>query len=342
MKKPNQIRRTGILLTTVAGLMGLLPSATAIPLVWLDGPQAGQTFAGGGIVVKAFNFDTGTLYNTQPNGTTIGYTGNPGPGVAGGEAALNNPAVVSRPVLNGNPAATEDGWGIVKITQIQAIASNGTLQDIYNSAVSGFELTAMFWGIKDFHLTQVDAGSGIPGGGQIIDGTGMRVDIWSDPTPDFNQTGGPAARSGISSYPTVTGGDGTLELSLLSTPGFINANGTRGGSATEFEANTAATGYAALNVIGGASAAQFDTNGIGFQGSSGAAFLPGVAGQTSTDVWFAFTSTQGTNGWDINSNDPMLAVVRNNVPEGGSTLLLLGAGLTALAAFHHRRRKQTV
>jgi len=340
MKKLNQMRRTGILLTTVASLIALSPSAMAIPLNWLDGPQAGQAFAGGGIVVKAFNYDTGTLYNQQPNGTTIGYTGNPGAGVAGGEAALNNPAVVQRPVLNGNPAATEDGWGIVKITQIQSLGSDGVLHDIYNAAVSGFELTAMFWGIRDFHLTQVDAGSGLPGGGQIIDGVGMRVDIYSDATPDFNQTGGPAARGGVSSYPTVT--DGNLELSLLSTPGFINANGTRGGAATEFEANTAATGYAALNVIGGASASQFNTNGIGFQGSSGGAFLPGVAGQTATDVWFAFTSTQGTNGWDINSNDPMLAVVTNNVPEGGSTLLWLGAGMTILAAVYHRRRKQTV
>ncbi len=329
--------RTGLAFTALAALLALTHQATAIPLVWVDGPQAGQAFSGGGIQIKAVNYDTGTLYNPLTVGTSLGYSGSPGAGVAGGQTTLNAPAVIQRPILGGNGA--EDSWGILRITNIQATASDGVLRDVYNSAVAGFELTAMFWGVQDFYVNQVSAGSNLPGGGQIIDGTGLRVDIWSDASKNFNQTPGPTGvggRTSASTYNTVT--DGTLELSLLSTPGFINANGTFGGSATEFEANTANTGYAALNVTGGASATQFNTNAIGFGGSSGAGFLPGVAGQTSMDIWFSFTSTQGVNGWDITSNDPMLANIATGVPDTGSTLLMFALGLGLMAEAYRRNR----
>jgi hypothetical protein len=337
MKKQYWFRQAVGALLVLPALTIVTPSASAIPLTWLGGPEAGQAFAGGGIVVKAFNYDTGTLYNGIPVGTSIGYSGSPGAGVAGGEATLNLPANVFRPALNAMPA-TEDSWGVVKITQIQAFASDGTLQSIYNLDNSTFELTAMFWGIRDFHLTQVSPGSGSAFAGQVIDGVGMRVDIYSDPSKNFNQTAGPGGRGGVSTYNTAT--DGTLELSLLSTPGFINANGTFGGTATEFQSNTADVGNAALNVIGGASAAQFDTNGIGFGGTSGAGLVPGMAGQTTTDIWFAFTSSPGTNGWDVNSNDPMLAnISTGQVPDSGSTLVMLGMGLVGLGLGYRLRRK---
>jgi hypothetical protein len=335
MKSPYKIKRAGSALAVLVGLFGLCSSSSALPLTWLDGPQAGQAFTSGGIVVKAINYDTGSLYNTLPTGTTMGYSGSPGAGVAGGETTLN--ALPQRAALNGQPG--EDSWGIIKITDILATASDGQLHSVYNSIASSFELTAMFWGVHDFFLDQVSAGSGLPGGGQVIDGTGLRVDIYSG-VKNFTQTGGPGARSSVSSYPTAT--DGTLELSLLSTPGFINANGTFGGSATEFESNTANVGYAALNVIGGASSGQFNTNAIGFGGSSGAQFTPGVAGQTSTDVWFSFTATQGVNGWDITSNDPMLANVTtpSNVADSGSSLAMLGMGIAFLAEAYRRRSRK--
>jgi hypothetical protein len=315
--------------------VGTSPLANAIPLTYIDGPMAGQAFTGGAISIKATNYDTGTLYNQQAVGTMTGYSGAPGAGVAGGAAALNAPAIVNRPALNAEPG--EDSWGIIKITDIFATTDQGTFS-LFNHLSSDFELTALFWGVSDFYMEQVSAGSGLPGAGQIIDGTGLRVDIYSDVSKNFTHTAGPGGRDGVDGYDTAT--DGMLELSLLSTPGFINADGTFGGSATEFEANTASVGYAALNVIGGnaETVSQFDTNGIGFKGSNGASFIPGVAGQTSTDIWFSFTSTQGVSGWDITSNDPMLANIRG-VPEGGSTLLLLGASLAGLGAVY-RRRKQ--
>jgi hypothetical protein len=271
----------------------------------------------------------------MPVGTTAGYSGSPGAGVAGGEASLNALAG-QRPPISGVP--NEDSWGIIKITDIQSIGSDGVLHSVYNHLVSPYELTAMFWGVHDFYLNQVSAGSGLPGGGQIIDGTGLRVDIYSDLTKDFDQTGGPGARGSVSTYPTVT--DGTLELSLLSTPGFINANGTFGGSATEFESNTSNVGYAALNVIGGSASTrpQFDTNGIGFSGTSGTGFTPGLV-TSAADIWFSFTSTPGTNGWDINSNDPMLANI-SAIPDGGSSVLMMIAGLACLGAAHLRRKQK--
>lgn len=330
MKLLNQTFKTGLASVAMAAAIGLSPSAMALNLTFLAGPQTGQAFTSGGIVVKAINYDTGSLYNNIAVGTSAGYSGSPGAGVATGEATLN--ALPQRPALNGQPG--EDSWGILKITDILAKDSNGNLQPVYNYLSSAVELTAMFTGVHDFYLNQVSLGSGLPGGGQIIDGTGLLVNIYSDPSKDFTPTAGPAGRTGPTSYPTAT--NGTLELSLLSTPGFINANGTFGGAATEFESNTANVGYAALNVIGGASAGQFNTNGIGFGGSSGGSFIPGVAGQASTDVWFSFTSTQGTNGWDITSNDPMLANV-TTTPDGGSTLVMLGFGIMLMVAGTFRR-----
>lgn len=339
MKKLNKFRQAGGALLAVAALVGLMPSASAaLNFVWVDGPQIGQAFTGGGIQVKAINYDTGTLYAPLALNSAIGF-GQGGTGtqtVAGGIATLD--AAQTRGSL-GAVAGQNDSWGILKITSIQATASDGVLHDIYNSAVAPYELTAMFWGVNDFYLKQVSAGSGLAGSGQIIDGTGLRVDIYSDPLKDFNQTPGPLGAHTVNTYPTAT--NGVLELSLLSTPGFINAAGTLGGVATEFESNTANVGYAALNVIGGASAAQFNTNAIGFGGSSGAAFSPGLGNQTSTDVWFSFTSTQGSNGWDITSNDPMLANINPGVPDGGSSLLMLSMGLVCLGLSYRMRSRKS-
>lgn len=337
MKTIKKTRFAAFALSAIFGSVGLLSTAHAIPFTWIDGPLAGQTFAGGAIEIKAFNYDTGTLYNALPQGTSVGYSGDPGPGVAGGEAALNG--IVARQALGAQNG--EDSWGIIKITDVFAKGPDGVTNfSIYNHLVNSFELTALFWGVNDFYVEQVSAGNSVPGSGQVIDGTGLRVDIYMDSTKDFSQTAGPLGGHPGNTYATVT--DGSLELSLLSTPGFINPNGTFGGVATEFESNTANVGYAALNVIGGSAetVAQFDTNGIGFKGSSGASFIPGLAGQTSTDVWFAFTATQGDSGWDVKSNDPMLAnISTTSVPDSGATLLMLGCALPLIgfAARRHSR-----
>lgn len=340
MKSLNTVKLWGALLA-LSSFVTFVPSASAIPFVWVDGPEMGQTFTGGGIQVKAINYDTGALYNpTTPLAvnSAIGFgQGGASADVASGITALN--AAQTRAAL-GAAAGQNDSWGILRITNIQARASDGVLRDVYNSAVSPFELTAMFWGVNDFYLKQISAGTpGFAGSGQIIDGAGLRVDVYSDFSKDFNQTAGPLGAHTVNTYPTAT--NGVLELSLLSTPGFINANGTLGGVATEFESNTLNTGYAALNVLGGASAAQFDTNSIGFSGSSGAAFVPGLGAQASTDIWFSFTSTQGTDGWDITSNDPMLANIRGTtVPDAGYTLLMLGAGLSVLGLAYRRTTRR--
>jgi hypothetical protein len=343
VKKSIHTLPTGVALAALIALAGLAPKANAIPLVWLNGPDAGSAFAGGGIQIKAVNYDTGTLYNPLPVGSSLGYGAGGGSGsVAAGEAALagNQSRGVLGPSGPGFGAASgEDSWGIIKITQIQAYASDGVLRDLFNDSVSPFELTAMFWGVRDFYMTQIAAGGAVPASGQIIDGTGLRVDIYQDASKNFNQTAGPGGRTAIDQYGTAT--DGELVLSLLSTAGFINPDGVRGGIATEFESNTASVGYAALNVIGGnaETVAQFDTNAIGFGGSSGGLFTPGLAGQAATDVWFSFTSTQGTNGWDITSNDPMLAVISGpSVPDSASTLGLIAGGLALLAAASRRRK----
>lgn len=347
MKKLSNIKKAGATVATLAAVIGLTSTASAIPLVFLEGPPGvvGQAFQGGGIIIKATNHDTGTLYNNLAVGQARGFgVGQAGKGatdanVGAGETTLNG--LPGRPAINA--LNSEDSWGIIKIDNILATASNGVQYSVYNSVASSFELTAVFWGVKDFYLEQVALGSGLPGGGQVIGGTGLRVDIWSDPKgpaggADFNQTAGPILRPSPSMYPTAS--DGTLELSLLSTPGFINANGTFGGVATEFQSNTASVGNAALNVIGGTpeTVAQFDTNAVGFSGSTGSQFQPGLVTAT-TDVFFSFTAEQGNSGWDIQSNDPIVANIRG-VPDAGSTLVLFAGGILGLLAVAQRRRRQ--
>jgi len=99
---------------TLAALVALSPSANAIPLTWLNGPQAGQAFAGGPIQIKAINYDTGSLYPAQPVGTVVSG--------AGTLDALQNRAPL------GFMPGLGDSWGILKITEIDAVASDGVLR----------------------------------------------------------------------------------------------------------------------------------------------------------------------------------------------------------------------
>lgn len=337
-------------MSALLGSAALVPSAMAIPLVWRDGPEAGQAFTGGAISVKAFNYDTGTLYNNLGAGNALGYgVGGSAANRNAGESDLNDPTKIFRSVLGPTDNATygsgssEDGWGILKIDNILAKASDGIDHSLFDN-LGSFELTAIFYGVRDFYISQVTDGSGSAFAGQIINGYNMHVDFYMAPrnvvANNFNQTGGPGVRIGDDGYPTVT--DGVKILSLLSTPGFINDDGTLGGRAAEFESNTASVGYAALDVIGGddpETVAQFDTNAVGFRGTTAASggLVNGKVKDT-TDVWFSFTSLPGTNGWDVNSNDPMVANIAGaSVPDTGSTLALMACALPLLAAVRRRR-----
>ena len=311
-------------LAALLATMGLSRSANAsLSLIWLDGPDAGssvESTGGGALSWRLTNYDTGTLYNFQPVGTKIGYgQGGASPNQAAGIAALDNPSVIFRPTLNA--MANEDGWGLVKVNQIDAVdPTDHQTHQVFNSLVSPYELTGIFHGEKDFYLNQVTSGTGGAFSGQIIDGSGLQFDIYSDPAKNFNYTAGPGGRGGLAAYATAT--DGTLQLSLQSTPGFINHPGNLGGTDTEFESNTGLVGYTALNIVGGSPTTvhDFDTNSVGFGGTYGSGFVPGDV-TPSADVWFQFTTSPGTSGWDVTSSDPGTFVV---VPEPASAAGLIG------------------
>src|SRR5215213_9514269 len=138
MKNLGKVRKLGGAVAALAAFLSLSQTANAISFTWLEGPQTGQAFTGGAIQIKAVNYDTGTLYNPLPIGTSAGYTGSPGAGVATGITTLNG--LAGRPALNA--VAGEDSWGILKITNVQAYDTTGVLRDVYNSAISSIELTA--------------------------------------------------------------------------------------------------------------------------------------------------------------------------------------------------------
>src|SRR5687768_17206211 len=141
MNTQDLMRQARVTVLSLAALTGLVSTANAVTFTWLEGPLQGQTFAGGAIEIKAFNHDTGTLYNQQSTGTVL--TG----------AALD--AQISRPALNGMGS---DSWGILKITEIYSKIGSQQYA-IYSHLSNSYELTGMFWGIQDTYLNQVSAGS---------------------------------------------------------------------------------------------------------------------------------------------------------------------------------------
>ena len=116
----------------------------------------------------------------------------------------------------GNADGQEDAFGIFKITSIITPA----VQPLWQDGQDGEELTGIFYGIDD------DLWEITPAGGVNIQSVGGFIDVYLDGAQNFDPTLGPAARAGVSDYPTVT--DGTLFLRLAFVPGIKFGNGFAG------------------------------------------------------------------------------------------------------------------
>lgn len=304
----------------VGVLLGLAGTAWAIPLVYEEGPLTGTPFVVGDITLKMTNYGASTLYPViGPPGTSIGYSGPPGAAVGVGVAAVDGigaPPPAGALSLGPYPGL-EDAWGIGKVTRIQDASGDA----VWTPAGKGAELTVYFWGLQDFYVEQIDSDN------QRYDGAGMHFDLYTEPLPSptvFVPSGGTAARTAANTYPTVT--DGTLVLSGVSVPGFINAPGIAGGLATEFEAQfntTTVTGDGGLYVslIGGQDRAQFDTDGF-----------VSPFGLGTADLRVQFDTAPATIAdWLMTADDP----VKGHVPEP-ATMTMLGLGALVLM---RRKRK---
>ena len=346
--------KAGAAALALIATIGIAPTAKAIVLAYESDPDgAGPLTIGspysGTVQIKFVAFDNGTNYPTPPPAAT-GYSGSPGAGVAGGITAVNG-IVGQTPAGNAfpgtiSPATNEDSWGVGRITNIQTPGG----VDVWTPLGKGTELTALFRGEQDF---RVEPDPNNPGFDTRVSGAGYRLDIWEDgtpggtvdPTTQFNPALGPAGRTSAANFTTAT--DGTLQLSLASTPGFIQTNTGAGGpapgfggAATEFSetfnfGSLSGLGTAFFNVIGGAQAGLFDTNSITSPAgtfNAGAGIIP----SPFADFRANFTVQPGQFGFLVTANDPLVGSAA--VPEP-STLL---AGFACLLPMLRRNRRKAI
>lgn len=313
--------RASVAVAALAASIALNTGANAIPLQFEAPP--GPAYNSGGVKMKIADLDMGTVYPNLGPGS-YGDLGN----VALGIAALNGLTLPANQAIGS--IGGEDSWGIASAAGIFANPGSAT-NPIWTSFVKGYELNAVFYGAQDFATT-------IAGTTQTTQSAGLHIDLYRNPIGTFDATKllGGAGHTGSGAYGLISaGGPATLELSFLSVAGGISAS-----PLSEFETSyspgAGGTGSAYLNVIGGLSAAQWNTNSI--------PLLFGAPGQFA-DISINFTTRgpaapgnaipPGTN-WLVSSEDPLLGAV---IPEPTTVLAGLGCLLPMLLG---RRRKQTL
>lgn len=244
------------------------------------------------------------------------------------------------------PGSNETTWSVGNVTSITDGFNN-----LWVSGQDGDRLTMMVYGIADFSVVPDGSGgfniynNGATGG--AADGK-IHVDVWLDngPTTVADVSGGPGARSGFGSYPTLT--DGSLFLAMELIPGIVvddpNTALDEGANTTMFQSASAATSPASgdgifyANVVGGSAMSQFNTNGfttllgteadmIGQFDFKPALTAPGCAGGAVTPAC-----------WENVLNDPVLGIARVPVP---APILLLGAGALIGGLMASRRRNDS-
>lgn len=335
--------RKSIITTVALAGLGLMPSlAMASPAS--DAILAKLATGVGFIEIKYANFDMGTVYDAGlANGTYGTSSTSAAPAVAAGETALN--ALAQSPALN-TYIAGEDSWGIARITSIEDSLANNLFVSGESHGGVGYEMTAMFHGIKDYHLDKSTDQ-------QITNGTGMVLEIYLAPvtTDPFDPTtaGGGAGRTSVDDYTTVT--DGELVLRMVSIGGHINIESADGGADAEFlsifrPSENKGEGAAYLASVGGLWGDVFDSD--VFDGTAGVlGFDPAYAANITAGLDYdpadgyltfeTFPNVTDTD-WLVRSNDPLRLKYTAPIPEP----LTAATGMMALGALSliaTRRRK---
>jgi hypothetical protein len=215
-----------------------------------------------------------------------------------------------------NPAADayEDSWGVGNVGDV----TNATTGDYYWQSSSSERMNFMFYGIVDDYITY-DSGTGR----YTASALGGYVDLYTRPGSVVNNSGGPAARIDLDSYPTVDQLPAAdLFLRIQFAPGVAFGDTTHTFQSTFSTGTVNASGLAYGDVIGGYGASLFDTNGT----------MDPNGGLHDFQLDITITAQTVENGW-LRAQGQMAGEVPVPAPA-----LLIGGGLFALAGLRRRRQ----
>jgi hypothetical protein len=290
----------------------------------------------GPVFFKIANFDMGTTYPILPVGSTWGGTGANAADVPTLDGIAGKTQATGTRALGAFGDTLDDTWGIARVSEID----DNLGLPLWTPALTGTELTILFYGEQDIYLEQTDATD------QVIAGVGLHFDMYEEAIPSatsFDPSAGSAGRDGPGTgYTTVT--EGTLVLAGSSVAGHIRTPGDKGGTNTEFEVDVNASALLFGGVTGtiGSGVSFFEITG----GTQSGMFLPGaftplapnigLPGVKNAGVRLDFTTIIPPNvsDWLVRSNDPAQLEA---IPEP-VTMLGLVMGLGGLGAYLRRRR----
>ena len=225
----------------------------------------------------------------------------------------------------GNADGVEDSFGIFKVSSIK----NAIAQTLWFDGKDGEELTGMYYNIDDDFWTV----TGSPITSTNIQSVNGIIDVYLDASPDFNPSGGPGARSGATTYPTVT--DGSLFLRLAMVPGIKYGNADTTDDHISYDVDidfktSTFTGDGAfyLDVIGGSYASYFDSDAYCLTDDSGNSVCRDFFGQFDTEA-------PGSFDWLTNSEDPIAGA--RVIPEP-ATMALFASGMFGMLGTRLRRK----
>jgi len=188
----------------------LAAAALAVPMFGSAAFAATVDFKGfnGDITMKIENFDVGRVYQgvNYSSGGTV-YNNDP-----------MNPNQLS--TIRGNspdPAldastqhASEDGWGIFRITTIYQASNSNNI--FYQTNQGGIDLVGIFWGEQDTTVVTQHVGGGLSGPAhdeQDSAGVGVNFAVFAVAANSWNPSLGTSGRGGtptMPTYNTVTSG----------------------------------------------------------------------------------------------------------------------------------------